>query len=106
FQAEDGIRYRTVTGVQTCALPIFIKDHSLQGFAAGLTLRAMDMIGNARYGVSLPYNYWPPAQWEEAAQTLQLRTDKKLTDLKLRSEERRVGKECKNGYVEEDVKSE
>src|SRR5699024_11733372 len=24
FQAEDGIRYRNVTGVQTCALPIFI----------------------------------------------------------------------------------
>src|SRR6266478_7263852 len=24
FQAEDGIRYLTVTGVQTCALPIFI----------------------------------------------------------------------------------
>src|SRR5207248_5452590 len=23
FQAEDGIRYRTVTGVQTCALPIW-----------------------------------------------------------------------------------
>src|SRR5438309_12078661 len=23
FQAEDGIRYGTVTGVQTCALPIF-----------------------------------------------------------------------------------
>src|SRR6266516_5582579 len=23
FQAEDGIRCRTVTGVQTCALPIF-----------------------------------------------------------------------------------
>src|SRR5437773_1689148 len=23
FQAEDGIRYRDVTGVQTCALPIF-----------------------------------------------------------------------------------
>src|SRR6266516_6126858 len=22
FQAEDGIRYRTVTGVQTCALPL------------------------------------------------------------------------------------
>src|SRR5207248_4831788 len=26
FQAEDGIRDRTVTGVQTCALPIFGKD--------------------------------------------------------------------------------
>src|SRR5207248_6853226 len=25
FQAEDGIRDRTVTGVQTCALPIFIR---------------------------------------------------------------------------------
>src|SRR5689334_23840775 len=25
FQAEDGIRDGTVTGVQTCALPIFIK---------------------------------------------------------------------------------
>src|SRR5699024_11721097 len=23
FQAEDGIRYRNVTGVQTCALPIY-----------------------------------------------------------------------------------
>src|SRR6266516_3584019 len=25
FQAEDGIRDRTVTGVQTCALPIFVR---------------------------------------------------------------------------------
>src|SRR5699024_11877381 len=25
FQAEDGIRDRNVTGVQTCALPIFLK---------------------------------------------------------------------------------
>src|SRR2546430_13424013 len=25
FQAEDGIRYLTVTGVQTCALPILIE---------------------------------------------------------------------------------
>src|SRR5699024_11712866 len=25
FQAEDGIRDRNVTGVQTCALPIFIR---------------------------------------------------------------------------------
>src|SRR5437867_6534933 len=27
FQAEDGIRDRTVTGVQTCALPISLEDH-------------------------------------------------------------------------------
>src|SRR5699024_5463847 len=29
FQAEDGIRDRNVTGVQTCALPILIDDASL-----------------------------------------------------------------------------
>src|SRR6266516_5506186 len=28
FQAEDGIRDRTVTGVQTCALPIWKTDQS------------------------------------------------------------------------------
>ena len=28
FQAEDGIRDRLVTGVQTCALPIFPNDYS------------------------------------------------------------------------------
>src|SRR2546430_11881594 len=27
FQAEDGIRDLTVTGVQTCALPIFVREH-------------------------------------------------------------------------------
>src|SRR5688572_32681075 len=27
FQAEDGIRDLTVTGVQTCALPIFVADN-------------------------------------------------------------------------------
>src|SRR6266704_6248675 len=27
FQAKDGIRDRNVTGVQTCALPISVKDH-------------------------------------------------------------------------------
>lgn len=69
--------------VRTARRALVIKDHSLQGFAAGFTLRAMDMIGNRRHGVSLPYNYWAPAQWEEAVRTLQLRTDKKLTDLKL-----------------------
>src|SRR2546430_6711112 len=29
FQAEDGIRYLTVTGVQTCALPISRANHSI-----------------------------------------------------------------------------
>src|SRR2546430_5650471 len=29
FQAEDGIRDLTVTGVQTCALPIFLDGHGI-----------------------------------------------------------------------------
>src|SRR6266516_43133 len=31
FQAEDGIRDRTVTGVQTCALPIFVQSYVTEG---------------------------------------------------------------------------
>src|SRR5207248_4572399 len=35
FQAEDGIRARTVTGVQTCALPIWWPDQRRPGRLAG-----------------------------------------------------------------------
>src|SRR5438067_9405571 len=39
FQAEDGIRDRNVTGVQTCALPIFTSDASLFAImAVGATI--------------------------------------------------------------------
>ena len=31
FQAEDGIRDRLVTGVQTCALPIFMPGYGERG---------------------------------------------------------------------------
>src|SRR2546430_11510530 len=31
FQAEDGIRYLTVTGVQTCALPIYAVERPRPG---------------------------------------------------------------------------
>src|SRR2546430_9382064 len=34
FQAEDGIRFLTVTGVQTCALPICAASGSCTGQAA------------------------------------------------------------------------
>src|SRR5207248_4091897 len=33
FQAEDGIRDRTVTGVQTCALPISVVDYLAKNFS-------------------------------------------------------------------------
>jgi SAM-dependent methyltransferase len=62
---------------------IVIKDHTLDGFAAGATLRFMDRIGNRRYNVALPYNYWPKQQWLNAFEALglTLRTWKSKLDL-------------------------
>ena len=51
---------------------IVIKDHLREGVAAGLTLRVMDWVGNARHGVRLPYNYWTRAQWDRGFHDLGL----------------------------------
>jgi SAM-dependent methyltransferase len=45
---------------------LLIKDHYKNGLAAGLRLRFMDWVGNARFGVALPYNYWSEEQWGRA----------------------------------------
>src|SRR5438094_5107555 len=68
FQAEDGIRDRTVTGVQTCALPIY----DLLEFSC------------------LDYRF-------DSSTTVYSMISVQLTKLD-RSEERRVGKECKCWY--------
>src|SRR5437588_12413181 len=65
FQAEDGIRYHCVTGVQTCALPISL----IYAIGAGITAAA---------GTRLAL------QW---ILVKGFKVD--------RSEERRVGKECR-----------
>jgi SAM-dependent methyltransferase len=44
---------------------VVIKDHLLEGFLAGPTLRLMDWVGNRGHGVALPYNYLSNAQWRE-----------------------------------------
>src|SRR6266513_3425463 len=49
FQAEDGIRGRNVTGVQTCALPICFAVAYLAGVvAAGLAYTLLDPDAQAR----------------------------------------------------------
>jgi SAM-dependent methyltransferase len=62
---------------------VIIKDHSLSGVLAGPTLRFMDWVGNAHHGVVLPYNYWPPARWSEAFETLGLRVEFRTANLGL-----------------------
>lgn len=62
---------------------VVLKDHTRNGLLANQTLRAMDWAGNARYGVALPYNYWPEARWREAFQTLGWRIGLWRSDLKL-----------------------
>src|SRR5688572_31326864 len=74
FQAEDGIRDLTVTGVQTCALPIFTKVRAVPK-TPGRT--AIACHGSPRRGRTGKKPLLPPS--------FSLR----------RSEERRVGKECR-----------
>ncbi len=62
---------------------VIIKDHTLEGFCAGPTLRFMDRIGNEKHGVSLPYHYWTKAQWLEAFRLLGMTIDVWNTDLGL-----------------------
>ena len=49
---------------------ILIKDHPKDGFLAGPTLRFMDWVANARFGIPLPYNFWPQQRWLEAFREL------------------------------------
>lgn len=62
---------------------VLIKDHFRDGFAAGVRLRFMDWVGNARFGVALPYNYWTERQWREAWTALGLREEEMITKLGL-----------------------
>jgi len=58
--------------VRVAAGQVLIKDHYRKGWLAEARLRCMDWVGNARYGVALPFNYWTEAQWDAAWQELQL----------------------------------
>src|SRR5437867_8142090 len=89
FQAEDGIRDRTVTGVQTCALPIY--PHRCQCFIGTdvdeeLLSVVIDEIGDENIVMSVDYPH-ADGPFPNGVKT--------FLDLPKRSEERRVGKECR-----------
>ncbi|MFP5269676.1 class I SAM-dependent methyltransferase [Coleofasciculus sp.] len=54
---------------------IVLKDHTCNGLFAGSTLRFMDKVGNERYSVVLPYNYWSKQRWFTAFEELFLKID-------------------------------
>lgn len=62
---------------------LIIKDHLCESAWDNLTLRFMDTIGNARYGVALPYAYWPKRKWFEAFKILGATICEWKTDLGL-----------------------
>jgi SAM-dependent methyltransferase len=62
---------------------VVLKDHTREGILAGLRLRFMDYVGNARHGVALPFNYWTVAQWRDAERLLGLTKTKELRTLDL-----------------------
>lgn len=62
---------------------VLIKDHFRDGLFADATLRMMDRAGNARYGVALPYNYWPKSEWLKAFDEIRLRVGEMRERLQL-----------------------
>src|SRR5688572_32011836 len=91
FQAEDGIRDLTVTGVQTCALPI---SGDRAGGLAGAQPRTQRTVappaGRRRFADARRAG--PPGARCRRPPRLD------ATRRRLRSEERRVGKECRSRW--------
>src|SRR5205823_11380225 len=92
FQAEDGIRDKLVTGVQTCALPIFGRQRQVVRHQA-----IEERAGEDRAGVRPETLVEEPLEPERAEEE-QRREHREGVVVELgggegRSEERRVGKE-------------
>src|SRR5207302_8251811 len=95
FQAEDGIRDFHVTGVQTCALPI-------SGLKAGARIRR---IGTEEVSSADEVVRKLAKLGEGAKLKLTVVDDGADRELTIeRSEERRVGKECRSRGLSDDEK--
>src|SRR5205085_6657791 len=90
FQAEDGIRDLTVTGVQTCALPIYTSTL----WAMGLTQHAngTDLVTSL---LNLMLACGMIGRWGAAMMPVRGQNNVQGAS---RSEERRVGKECRSRW--------
>src|SRR2546429_6817780 len=95
-QAEDGIRCVAVTGVQTCALPICVGIKIPSALADGLPNTSnMSRRPSARaLGILMPTRWYQCIRSKQPCAVL-VQLVRRLT---LRSEERRVGKECRSRW--------
>src|SRR5207237_4958631 len=94
FQAQDGIRDSSVTGVQTCALPILVAEA-----LGGADLAHLSVPSAPRVAAVLHEHR---RHLRIAEEQLELATAH-IAHAE-RSEERRVGKECRSGWRTEECK--
>src|SRR5260370_25064585 len=88
FQAEDGIRDSSVTGVQTCALPIY----GDAGKALGSAAKKLE----ATY--EFPFQAHAPLETMNCVADVRKDFCEIWASTQFRSEERRVGKECRSRW--------
>src|SRR5256885_7720460 len=86
FQAEDGIRDYKVTGVQTCALPIWDTNRLAQ-----LALGPARIVLDHQHRARAPHQALD--RRDDVARLARLEQEGRS-----RSEERRVGKECRSRW--------
>src|SRR5207237_5057851 len=98
FQAEDGIRDSSVTGVQTCALPIYRDLEPVAHLAQHLVVGGLDLVQRDRRGVRAVQPHL--ALDGRGLEAGLVGVDQEAGDALVgeRSEERRVGKEWRAGW--------
>src|SRR2546427_12324840 len=103
FQAEDGIRDLTVTGVQTCALPIYpntvyavkVNGADIKDWLEAAAKR-FNQIDPAKTGEQQLISTFPGYNFDMFT-TADVQYEIDVTQ-PVRSEERRVGKECRSRW--------
>src|SRR2546421_8847477 len=89
FQAEDGIRDLIVTGVQTCALPIY------DGSDDDQHERFRDVVPAIEADERLAREHLDELRGADHRSAVGVPVEQELVE---RSEERRVGKECRSRW--------
>src|SRR5204863_7032700 len=92
FQAEDGIRDLYVTGVQTCALPICVPVMTSAPTSTPIGICAASSSGEGTLQATPTVSAPISVAAASAPRTYGVRP---LAAIPTRSEERRVGKECR-----------